>query len=294
MIGKTISHYKIIKKLAESDKDVVYKADDKKLKRHVVVKFISPDLTRDSEAKKRFIFEAQAASSLDHPNICTVYEITETECPATSGKQLFVVLAFHEGEFLKNKIEQGSLKIDEAVNLSIQIAEGLRCAPDAGISHQLINPLNITVTKRGEIKIMDFGLANLIKRNNLLKSDAAAGAVSYLSPGQVRGETVDYRTDIWSLGIILYEMLCGKLPFRGEYGPAMLYSILKLNPEPVTQVRSEVPADLEKIVNKALAKSQDSSYQTVGMMLDDLQKLTIHWGISARFMTGTGKQQNVN
>jgi len=215
MIGKTISHYKIIEKIGEGGMGVVYKAEDTKLKRTVALKFLPPVLSIDSEVKERFIHEAQAASSLDHPNICTIHEINETE-----DGQLFIVMACYEGEILKFKIDNCQLTIQESIDIAIQIAQGLTKAHEKGIIHRDIKPANIFITNDGIVKILDFGLAKLSGQIELTKTGTTVGTVAYMSPEQARGEPVDHRTDIWSLGTIIYEMLTGLLPFKGEYEQA--------------------------------------------------------------------------
>jgi tetratricopeptide (TPR) repeat protein len=268
MIGKTISHYKVIEKLGGGGMGVVYKAEDTRLKRTVALKFLPPELTRDEDAKARFIQEAQAASSLDHANICTVYEIGETE-----DGQMFICMAYYKGETLKKRIERGPLKVEEALGLAIQAAEGLSVAHEAGMAHRDIKPANLMMTERGELRIVDFGLAKLVGKTGLTKEGTTLGTISYMSPEQGRGEDVDGRTDVWSLGVVLYEMLTGQLPFRGEYAEAVIYSILNEPPEPITTLRSGVPMELERIVGKALEKEASRRYQRMEEMLVDLKNL---------------------
>jgi len=268
MIGKTISHYRILEKLGEGGMGVVYKAQDIKLKRTVALKFLPSELTRDQEAKERFIHEAQAASALDHPNICTIHEIDETD-----DGQMFVCMACYEGETVKEKISRGPLKLEEAVDITIHVAEGLARAHEVGITHRDIKPANIMVTKRSEVKILDFGLAKLAGQTKLTKTGATLGTVAYMSPEQARGEEVDQRMDIWSLGVVLYEMVTGKLPFKSEYDQAVVYSILNEEPEPMRGLRSDVPMELERIVNRTLAKSPEERYQHVDEILTDLKSV---------------------
>ena len=201
MIGQIISHYRIIEQLGCGGMGVVYKAEDTRLNRIIALKFLPPELTRDKEAKQRFIHEAQAASSLQHHNICTIHDIDETE-----DGQMFICMDSYEGETLKEKITKGPLKIDETINIAIQLAEGLQCAHDHGIIHRDIKPANIFITKAGEVKILDFGLAKLTGRSIITKMGSTVGTVDYMSPEQTRGENIDHRTDIWSFGIVLYEM----------------------------------------------------------------------------------------
>ena len=226
MIGKIISHYKILEKLGEGGMGVVYKAQDTKLKRTVALKFLPPELTRDPEAKERFIREAQAASALQHNNICTVHDIDETP-----DGQLFMVMDCYEGQTLKEKINSCPLKIDESLDIAIQVAEGLQDAHEKGIIHRDIKSSNIMFSSKGQIKITDFGLAKLSGHTKLTQTGTAVGTVAYMSPEQSRSLEVDRRTDIWSFGVLLYEMITGQLPFKGEYDQAVIYSIMNEDPE---------------------------------------------------------------
>jgi tetratricopeptide (TPR) repeat protein len=268
MIGKTISHYKILEKLGGGGMGIVYKAKDTKLDRFVALKFLPPHISTDEEEKHRFIHEARAASGLDHPNICTVHEIDETR-----DGQLFIAMACYEGETLKQRISKGPLKIDEATDIAIQMIEGLRKAHEMDIVHRDIKPANIFLTRDGIVKILDFGLAKLEGRTKLTKSGTTLGTVAYMSPEQTRGETVDHRSDLWSVGIILYEMITGRLPFRGDYEQAITYSILNETPEEITGLRTGVPLELERIVNKALCKRTDERYQHTDELMADLRRL---------------------
>ncbi|MDP2960474.1 MAG: serine/threonine-protein kinase, partial [candidate division Zixibacteria bacterium] len=188
MIGKIISHYKILEKLGEGGMGVVYKAEDTKLKRIVALKFLPSELTCDPEAKERFVYEAQAASALDHPNICTIYEIDETK-----DAQMFICMAYCEGETIEKKVKQGPLKLEEAINIAIQVAEGLKEAHEKGILHRDIKSANIMMTTRGQAKITDFGLAKLAGRTTLTKTGSTPGTIAYMSPEQARGEKLDQR-----------------------------------------------------------------------------------------------------
>jgi serine/threonine protein kinase/Tfp pilus assembly protein PilF len=278
MIGKTISHYKILEKLGEGGMGVVYKAEDLKIKRTVALKFLPPELTRDPEAKERFIQEAQAASALDHPNICVIHEIDETKpAPADAGDgQMFICMAYYDRETLKKKIVSGQLTVDSVIDIAIQIAQGLVKAHKHGIVHRDIKPGNIMIIKDGMVKILDFGLAKLAGQVGLTKTGTTVGTVSYMSPEQARGEEVDHRTDIWSFGVVLYEMVSGKLPFRGEYDQAVVYSIMNEQPEPLIPVgsgRSGVPMELESIINKCLEKKTSDRYQHVDELIVDLWNL---------------------
>ncbi|MCX5800824.1 MAG: protein kinase [Candidatus Eisenbacteria bacterium] len=269
MIGKTVSHYRILEKLGEGGMGIVYRAEDTKLKRTVALKFLPPTLIRDAEAKERFVREAQAASALDHPNICTIYEVDEVD------GQTFIAMACVEGESLKDRMRAGPLRLNEAIAVTIQVAEGLREAHEKGIVHRDIKSANIMVTPNGQARIMDFGLAKLATGETKLTSiGSTMGTLAYMSPEQVRGEDVDRRTDIWSLGVVLYEIVTGRLPFSGEYEPAIMYSILNENPKPVSVLRDEVPIALDSIVETALAKNPDDRYQSMVDLLADLRALS--------------------
>jgi len=268
MIGKTVSHYKILEKLGEGGMGVVYKAQDTKLKRTVALKFLPPELTRDPEAKKRFIHEAQAASSLDHPHICTIYEINETE-----DGQTFIVMAYYEGETLKIRILRQLLKLDEAITIALQLIDGLSEAHEKGIVHRDIKSENIIVTPKGHVRIMDFGLAKLSGRTKLTKTGATLGTVAYMSPEQAKGSEVDHRSDIWSVGVVLYEMVTGQQPFQGDYEQAVVYSILQEHPEPVTALRTGIPLEFESVVDKCLDKDPANRYQHVSELGVDLKRL---------------------
>lgn len=266
MIGKVISHYKILAKLGEGGMGVVYKVLDVKLDRHTVLKFLPPDLTRDRQAKERFIIEAKAASSLDHPNVCTIYEINETD-----DEQLFIAMAYYEGETLKEKVASGQLSVNSVIEIATQIASGLSRAHEAGIVHRDIKPSNLVITKRNEVKIIDFGLAKLAGQQHLTKSGATLGTVAYMSPEQAQGMPVDHRTDIWSLGVVMYEMLTGQLPFQGHYDQAVMYAIVNTDPQPVMQLRPETPEGLAQVVGKALNKNPAERYQHIDELLDELK-----------------------
>jgi TolB-like protein/Tfp pilus assembly protein PilF len=225
-------------------------------------------MTTEAE-KTRFIHEAQAAAALNHPNICTIYEIDEAD-----GQQ-FIAMEFVDGQSLKEKIAAGPLKIDEAINLAIQIAEGLQAAHEKGITHRDIKPANVMITNKGQAKIMDFGLAKLAEqKTRLTKTGMTVGTVAYMSPEQAQGVDADHRADIWSFGVMLYEMITGQLPFHAEYEQAVVYSILNEDAKPISGLRTEVPMELERIVSKAMAKSPDERYQRVDEMLSMLRSLS--------------------
>jgi TolB-like protein len=267
MIGQTVSHYRILEKLGEGGMGVVYKAEDITLGRAVALKFLPGELTRDAEAKERFIQEARAASALDHPNICNIHEVGRTE-----DGQTFIAMAYYEGEDLKSRIGRGPLKLDEALDIAVQIAQGLAKAHGQGIVHRDIKPANILITKDGLVKIVDFGLAKL-GGAKLTKAGSTLGTAQYMSPEQARGEDVDARSDIFSLGAVLYEMLTGKHAFSGEYEQATLFAIMNEEPAPVTSLRSGIPMELERIVQKALAKNPSERYQHADDLIVDLKNV---------------------
>jgi len=265
VIGKTISHYRIIEKLGEGGMGVVYKAEDITLKRAVALKFLPPEMTRDPEAKARLLREAQAAAALDHSNICTIYEIGEAD------EQTFIAMALLEGESLEEKIARGPLELGEAIDAATQVAEGLAAAHKRTIVHRDIKPANVMVTAEGQAKIMDFGLAKSAGQTRLTAAHSITGTIDYMSPEQTRGKDVDHRTDIWSCGVTLYEMITGQRPFRGDCDQAVIHSIVREEPEPMTALRTGVPMELERITAKAMAKSPAERYQTVPDMLVDLK-----------------------
>ncbi len=268
MIGKTISHYRILEKLGSGGMGVVYKAQDTKLDRTVALKFLPPELTRDEQARKRFIHEAKAASALDHPNICTIHEIDETD-----EGQIFIAMACYRGEPLTEKLERGTLTPEEALRIATEVAQGLAKAHAQDIVHRDVKPGNVFIADDGQVKILDFGLAKLGGLTKLTREGSSVGTVAYMSPEQARGEEVDARTDVWSLGVMLYEMLTGRLPFSGDYEQAVVYGILNETPRPVRAVAPDVPHELERIVTRALAKDPAKRYQSIDEMLADLKSL---------------------
>ena len=267
MIGQTISHYRVTGKLGEGGMGVVYKAEDLKLKRQVALKFLRSDVLEDEEHKERFLREAQAAAALDHPNICTVYEIDEAD------GQTFLSMAYLEGETVKEKIKARPLKLEEALDIAIQTAQGLQAAHEKGVVHRDIKSSNLMVTPQGQVKIMDFGLAQLTDRSKLTKTTASLGTPSYMSPEQAQKSKTDRRTDIWSLGVVVYEMVTGRLPFEREREQAVLYSIVNEEPEVMTAQRVDVPVELDHIVGKAMAKTPAERYQHVDELIVDLRRV---------------------
>ncbi|UCE05825.1 MAG: serine/threonine-protein kinase, partial [bacterium] len=268
LTGKTISHYKILEKIGEGGMGVVYKASDTKLKRTVALKFLHPHIIDDKEKRARFFLEAQAAASLNHPNICTIYEIDET---ATDDRQIFIAMEYVEGRNLQQKIESGSFEINATLDIASQIAAGLCEAHSKGVIHRDIKSANIMVTDKGQVKIMDFGLAKLTNGIKITRDGKTLGTMAYISPEQARGGDVDYRTDIWSLGVILYEMITGQLPFKGESEVAMVVSVLNNEPKPFHFKSEDVPVELENIVLKCLEKDIEYRYRTTDQLLIDLK-----------------------
>ncbi len=267
MIGQSVLHYEILSKLGEGGMGVVYKARDTKLNRTVALKFLPSHIGADGTEKKRFINEAQSASTLDHSNICTIHSIEETD-----DGNLFIVMAYYEGMSLKEKIEQGPLPLKDVVNYAIQISSGLQKAHEKGIVHRDLKPANIFITNDDQIKIIDFGLARFAERSLLTKSGKTLGTVPYMSPEQAQGSKVDHRTDIWSLGIVIYEMITGQRPFKSEYETALVYSIINEDPEPVTGLRSGVPMNVERIIQKCLEKDPLYRHQHVDEIIVDFKK----------------------
>jgi len=266
--GSTFARrYEIIEEIGRGGMGVVYIARDNKLKRTVALKFLPPELMRIPEAKERFIREAQAAAALDHPNICTVYEVDEAE-----GKT-FISMAYIEGQSLKQRIEQGSFELEEALDIAVQVAEGLEEAHKKGVVHRDIKSANVMVTKEGQAKIMDFGLAKVEGTTLVTKEGTTMGTAAYMSPEQARGEKVDHRTDIWSLGVVLFQILSGQLPFKGERDTSVMYSIVHEEPKPLMDLCAGLPKSLEGIVDKALAKNVDERYKDVSEMLKELRSV---------------------
>ncbi|MCH7774406.1 MAG: protein kinase, partial [Bacteroidetes bacterium] len=261
--GSTISHYKILAKLGEGEMGIVYKAEDIKLERTVAIKFLPHNISANSEERERFKIEAKAAAALNHPNIATIYAIEEFD------KEMFIVMEFIDGKELKEEIKAGPIQSKEAINIATQIAEGLIAAHKKEIIHRDIKSSNIMITKDGKVKIMDFGLAKIKGGTELTKIGSTVGTAAYMSPEQTKGEEVDHRTDIWSLGVVLYQMLSGSLPFQGDYEQAIIYSIL--NEEPT--VLKSLPKELENILNKVLQKNPQDRYQNISEILDDLKRM---------------------
>jgi serine/threonine protein kinase/dipeptidyl aminopeptidase/acylaminoacyl peptidase len=266
MIGQTVSHYKILEKLGEGGMGVVYKARDTMLDRVVALKFLPHYLTSDPTEKERFYHEARAASALLHTNVAVVFEINEHD------GQLFIAMEYVEGKTLSEIVQAETLAIKKVLDIAIQVCDGLAAAHERGIVHRDIKSENIMVTAKGQPKITDFGLAKMKGATKLTKTGSTLGTAAYMSPEQARGEDVDHRSDIFSFGIVLYEMLTGKLPFRGEHHAALLYSIIHDEPKPIARFNEKATPEIERIVAKALEKDRDDRYQHADEILSDLRR----------------------
>ncbi|MFC1724066.1 protein kinase [candidate division KSB1 bacterium] len=267
MIGETFSHYKILEKLGEGGMGVVYKAEDTKLKRSVAIKFLPTQIASDETARERFMIEAQAAAALNHPNIATIYAVEEAE------DSLFIVMEYVKGKTLKKKIETDPYTYDEAMKFAKQVAEGLYEAHKNGVVHRDIKTSNIMLTESGQAKIMDFGLAKITESSVITKDGSTLGTAAYMSPEQAKGDKVDHRTDIWSFGIVLFEMLCGRRPFKGEYEQALIYSILNTDPDAATSIVSGLPDEVDNFFAKVFLKNPDERIRTFREVIDYLESL---------------------
>ena len=286
MIGQTISHYKILNKLGSGGMGVVYEAEDTRLGRNVALKFLPPEMGQDAQSLERFQREARAASALNHPNICTVHAIEQHE------RQHFIVMERLEGQTLAQMIGRNPIKIDKLLTVTIQIGDALESAHAKGIVHRDIKPANIFVTERGQVKILDFGLAKMesaprnsvgmhanmemqteVNTNGLTQPGTTLGTVAYMSPEQARGQLADARTDLFSLGTVLYQMATGILPFQGDTSAVIYEAILNRDPQPVRETNPSVPSELERIIDKALEKDRNLRYQTATDIKTDLARL---------------------
>src|SRR6476646_1993793 len=281
MLGRTISHYHITSQLGEGGMGVVYEAEDTNLGRHVALKFLTPALAGDESLMQRFQREARAASSLNHPNICTIHGIEQFE------SEHFIVMELLDGESLADRIRRGPLDIDSVLTVGVQIVDALESAHSRGIVHRDLKPANIFVTSRSQAKILDFGLAKMDHRNrpnnsslmptarldDLTMAGATMGTVAYMSPEQARGEITDARTDLFSIGTVLYQMAAGTLPFKGETSAVMFDSILNRDPTPLNEVNSALPPELSRIIGQALEKDRDLRYQSATDLKTALKRL---------------------
>ncbi|MFH1573391.1 MAG: serine/threonine-protein kinase, partial [Acidobacteriota bacterium] len=268
MIDKMLRHYRIVEKLGEGGMGIVYKAEDTKLRRTAALKFLRPGLTGEADAATRFLQEAQAAAALDHPNICSVYEIGEAD------GRTYIAMAYVEGKSLKQTIESGPVDIGEALHIAIQIAEGLKEAHARGVIHRDIKPGNIMLTHKGLVKIMDFGLAKTSWGEDITRSATTVGTVAYMSPEQASGLKVDHRTDLWALGCILYEMLSGRRAFMGDHDHAVIHAIMYEEAQPLSMLRESIAGDLEAVLRKCLQKDPQHRYRNSAELLEALRSVS--------------------
>ena len=272
LLGRTVAHYEIVARLGGGGMGVVYKARDRRLDRFVALKFLPQQWSHDEAAKQRFVREAQAASATHHPNICTVHDIATAD-----DGQLFIVMGYYDGETLKQRLESGPLPVDEALDIATQVADGLAKAHGQGVVHRDIKPGNLILTEDG-VRIVDFGLATFVDALQLTAEGSTLGTAAYMSPEQLRGEDVDARTDVWALGVVLYEMLTGHVPFRGGYAEAIAYAIRHDSPPPIRAERPEVSEDVERLVFRALHKDPEIRYAStrdLGRALRQVRGLSV-------------------
>ncbi len=271
MIGRTFDHYRILEKIGQGGMGEVFLADDTSLHRKVALKFLPPALASAPESRERFLVEAQAAAALSHQNICVIYEVGEARLGEAEG-QPFIAMEYVEGETVQQKIRAGALGTEEILSIIRQVAAGLEEAHGKGIIHRDIKSSNVIFTDKGQAKILDFGLAKVRGGPALTKTQTTLGTVAYMSPEQAAGDEVDHRTDLWSAGVVLYEMLTGELPFPGDRETAVIYHILNESPKPFKDLKPPIPAELGQVVVRALKKKPEDRYASAGEMLADLRR----------------------
>ena len=258
MIDKTVSHYKFISQVGQGGMGVLYLAEDLELNRKAVLKFLPPDMMNDPETNLRFKREAQSAGSLSHPNIVTIYDVGVYE------NKTFIAMEYVEGKTLRELINSDELTIERITDISIQICEGLNEAHSKGITHRDIKPENILIDEKGKVKIVDFGLAKIKNvSRGITKQDSTVGTLKYMSPEQIRNQSVDHRSDIWSFGVILYEMITGKYPFKGEHDASLFYSIINQIPEPLARYKANIGEGFQRLIDKSLDKDPETRYQHI-------------------------------
>ncbi len=277
MIGTTISHYKIVSELGRGGMGIVYKAEDTKLDRTVALKILPATALTSDEDRARFHREAKSAAALNHQHIAAIHEIDEAVPEGGSSEQPrpFIAMEFIDGQTLEDHIKEGPLTLEEAVRITSQVALALEAAHEKHIIHRDIKAANVMLTAKGEAKLLDFGLAKTRHSTMLTRMGSTLGTISYMSPEQARGDNVDHRTDIWALGVLFYELICGRLPFGGDYEQAVTYSIMNEDPQPLTAIRTGVPMSLDWIVGKLLAKKADERYQSASDLLVDLKTVDL-------------------
>ena len=281
MIGTTIGNFRIIEKIGEGGMGVVYKAQDIRLDRPVALKFLPERFSVTEEERARFLQEAKSAATLNHPNVCTIHGVEE------HGSQQFIQMEFIEGQTLHALAQAGGLAPAQALDYAIQIAEALQEAHGRGIVHRDIKSENIMINTRKQVKVMDFGLAKLRGSLKLTKASSTVGTLGYMAPEQIQGNEADARADLFSFGVVLYEMLTGRLPFRGEHEAALMYSILNEEPQPLSTPGGEAVPELEHIIGKALEKNPDERYQSAQDLLVDLRRARKQSGRVSRISAAT-------